>query len=252
MKKTLLAALALAGIAAYSNAEAQSFGSITAPGTQDVFLGVEDSSGGTQANLVINLGNWSNINSLNGTSISSDLSQVFGSSYGSNASLSYGIFGALGAGFEVSAASTGAFGSGTDGQNAPNKEWSLSPQGTALANFRTQVRSAAAGSLASSGTTLNGVYMSSGDSTSWSAYASGSRSVFGDGNWGSIETGLGSALDMYVVVAGNPNQNGAYINQQVTLGANGTINVVPEPSTYALFGFGALLLVIAYRRKCNS
>lgn len=32
---------------------------------------------------------------------------------------------------------------------------------------------------------------------------------------------------------------------------NGTVGIasVPEPSTYALFGFGALLLVIAYRRK---
>jgi hypothetical protein len=31
--------------------------------------------------------------------------------------------------------------------------------------------------------------------------------------------------------------------------ADGTVSVVPEPSTYALMGFGALLLIIAYRRK---
>ena len=30
---------------------------------------------------------------------------------------------------------------------------------------------------------------------------------------------------------------------------DGTAQVVPEPSTYALFGLGALALVIAYRRK---
>jgi hypothetical protein len=37
----------------------------------------------------------------------------------------------------------------------------------------------------------------------------------------------------------------------VSISTNGVISVdsVPEPSTYALMGFGALLLVIAYRRK---
>jgi len=30
--------------------------------------------------------------------------------------------------------------------------------------------------------------------------------------------------------------------------SNGVVTAVPEPSTYALFGFGALLLIVAYRR----
>ena len=38
----------------------------------------------------------------------------------------------------------------------------------------------------------------------------------------------------------------------LTVDSSGNISSVPEPSTYALLGFGALLLVIAYRRKANS
>jgi hypothetical protein len=34
--------------------------------------------------------------------------------------------------------------------------------------------------------------------------------------------------------------------------ANGVVSVVPEPATYALFGFGALLLILAFRRKNNA
>jgi hypothetical protein len=45
----------------------------------------------------------------------------------------------------------------------------------------------------------------------------------------------------------NGYQNGgtAYREFQVV----GAADAVPEPSTYALFGLGALALVVAYRRK---
>jgi hypothetical protein len=36
-------------------------------------------------------------------------------------------------------------------------------------------------------------------------------------------------------------------NENTALGFN--VNAIPEPSTYALFGLGALALVVAYRRK---
>jgi hypothetical protein len=39
---------------------------------------------------------------------------------------------------------------------------------------------------------------------------------------------------------------------QFGVSSDGTIAVVPEPSTYALCGVGALLLFVAYRRKLSA
>lgn len=45
--------------------------------------------------------------------------------------------------------------------------------------------------------------------------------------------------------------NSSFVNQ-LTVESNGQVMVIPEPSTYALFGFGLLLLVVAYRRKVSA
>jgi hypothetical protein len=41
---------------------------------------------------------------------------------------------------------------------------------------------------------------------------------------------------------------GVTTNNTFRIAANGQVSVVPEPSTYALVGFGVLLLIVAYRR----
>jgi len=46
--------------------------------------------------------------------------------------------------------------------------------------------------------------------------------------------------------------NGAQTTAGAITTSGGVISAVPEPSTYALMGFGALLLIIAYRRKANA
>ena len=52
---------------------------------------------------------------------------------------------------------------------------------------------------------------------------------------------------------GNPPNVDAQLTEFSSAVAGGTFKVsyqsVPEPSTYALFGLGALALVVAYRRK---
>ncbi len=41
-------------------------------------------------------------------------------------------------------------------------------------------------------------------------------------------------------------------NNALGINSSGLVQVVPEPSTYALAGLGALLLVIAYRRNTKT
>ena len=45
--------------------------------------------------------------------------------------------------------------------------------------------------------------------------------------------------------------NSRFLNQ-LTVESNGQVMVIPEPSTYALLGFGLLLMVVAYRRKVSA
>jgi hypothetical protein len=51
--------------------------------------------------------------------------------------------------------------------------------------------------------------------------------------------------------SGDTVNNSSFLNQ-LTLESNGQVMVIPEPSTYALFGFGLLLMVVAYRRRLSA
>jgi hypothetical protein len=48
------------------------------------------------------------------------------------------------------------------------------------------------------------------------------------------------------------NNSGLITQGMLTIESNGQVMVIPEPSTYALFGFGLLLMVVAYRRKVSA
>ena len=70
----------------------------------------------------------------------------------------------------------------------------------------------------------------------------------------SIQNIITGNLDLYSVpnsgsatpIFSAANGNNLYVN------SSGFIGVVPEPSTYALMALGALVLVIAYRRKIRA
>jgi hypothetical protein len=51
---------------------------------------------------------------------------------------------------------------------------------------------------------------------------------------------------------GSDTVNSSTFLKQLTVESNGQVMVIPEPSTYALFGFGLLLMVVAYRRKISA
>jgi hypothetical protein len=70
---------------------------------------------------------------------------------------------------------------------------------------------------------------------------------------GNFEAATSSNLDLFIAYgstygsAGNALRNNTTdVNTFSVQG--GTLQSVPEPSTYALFGFAALLLIVAYRR----
>ena len=64
----------------------------------------------------------------------------------------------------------------------------------------------------------------------------------------SFENVAGSALDIYGTTGSSSTQLGTVVLSTT----DGTISAVPEPSTYVLFGLGALVLVIAVRRRSNA
>jgi hypothetical protein len=53
-------------------------------------------------------------------------------------------------------------------------------------------------------------------------------------------------------INGSDTVNNSSFMNQLTVESNGQVMVIPEPSTYALFGFGLLLMVVAYRRKVSA
>jgi hypothetical protein len=73
--------------------------------------------------------------------------------------------------------------------------------------------------------------------------------------WGVFVNPVDAAVTTGLDIQSWTKSGNSYINQ-TTFGvisqSGGVITVVPEPSTYALFGIGALLLIIAYRRKQSA
>jgi hypothetical protein len=83
----------------------------------------------------------------------------------------------------------------------------------------------------------------------WGTYLPGASAFGVTGN--NLETAIGSNLALYS--AGRNVNSGAFASTGYTISVNSSgalsVSAVPEPSTYALFGFGSLLLIVAYRRS---
>jgi hypothetical protein len=145
------------------------------------------------------------------------------------------------------------------------------PGASAFGNKPDQLISTLTGYASSIGGNINGsvtisvnnAWISANSSTgSWAGYQYGGpgtvynsqgASAYGFYS-GTLETQVGNVLNVNTIYDSGTGLNNGYVGANIgtlSLGSDGSVNfnTVPEPSTYALFGFGALLLVIAYRRK---
>jgi len=254
MKKTLLtAAIALTGLAAFTSANAQSNG--------DAFLGFEATSGtGSSTNFVVDLGAATNLASLN-LNLAADLTAVYGSGWASDANLYYGIIGGAYTGLAINGDSGNTLYASIYSGGTSWKRGSVSSQGNIGANignlagqFGVDVNNGqlgvAANSVYMNNQKTSGVYNEAGN---WSSRINDDPFFGFSAN---IETSISGSLDLYKLVPGSARQGtvglpGTLVTT-IALGSNGTISAVPEPSTYVLFGLGALVLIVAARRRNNA
>lgn len=242
MKKTLLtAAIVLTGLAAFNSAQAQQF-TQTNSGLGDLILGFENTGGGGSTNLLVDLGSVTNTSALDSLNINlnSDLISAFGTNWAST--VSYGLYSVTsakeiyasgptnqGQGYQLESSSTAAT-QKTDFQNL-----------TVLFNNNGVVGQ----------TTAFGVLESVATTYSW-GYFTPAEGAFNNANYTSIDIPIGSDAILFAQPTGSSSHYGTNSGLEFTVSGSGQVSSVPEPATYALFGLGALLLGIAYRRRAKA
>jgi hypothetical protein len=109
-----------------------------------------------------------------------------------------------------------------------------------LSSF-TYIGNAADGSSANYGTPAPSLTLTDGSNVPNGA-------INGDGNANGVVSGsFYLASGDYSVFVGGANYAG--VNTNTSYGIQGTFTAVPEPTTYALFALGAMVLAAAYRRR---
>ena len=213
----------------------------------DVFIGFESTTAGK--NLLIDIGPGTSVASFSGIDALADLRSAFGLGWYALGDLNWGAF-------SIAAPSkTTLWGTVASG-NLPLLAKSAGALTTPLAKFKAMGnnytydlnngQASTVGVIMTLGTgTDNGTSTWSGNNPTTAPF--GAYSI-------SIENAVTGGLDLYSV----PNSGSATAIFSQALGNNlyvnssGFIGVVPSPSTYALMALGALVLVIAYRRKVQA
>ena len=217
----------------------------------DVILGFESAS--LNKNLLIDIGSGGNLASLPSINAGADLVTAFGSDWYALSDLKWGAFG-------IAPDKHTLWGTVASG-NSPLLAKSVGVLTTPLNKFNGMGANYNA-DIATEGGTV-GVIMNVGSGTDvgTSTWTGNNPSTTPFVAYSvSIENGVTGSLDLYSV----PNSGSATAifsaanNNALSLSSSGFFGpldvaavpaTLPEPSTYALFGLGALALVVAYRRK---
>ncbi|NBZ94937.1 MAG: PEP-CTERM sorting domain-containing protein [Proteobacteria bacterium] len=263
MKKTLLAALAIAGFAVATSAQAQTnIGSGSALLYFNKIADKPDSGTVNLSNsLVVNLGDLSsNFSSFN-LSLNTALEAAYGSGWATDDTIKWAVFG----GFNSAAPTPYSYGFMYSRPQSSLLDlvsvYNLSNKTDAFyaeANAPIYTTGSIASSLGVNHTT---VVIENGTLSSEGAVSNGAGPYAMDLNGfdafnGTLATFRYQTNSQNIYFNGLMNAQGDFGDQPaiqtgtISLGSDGTLSVnsVPEPSTYALIGFGALLLIVAYRR----
>jgi hypothetical protein len=211
----------------------------------DVIIGFESIS--LNKNLLIDIGSGANVASFTSINAGADLVTAFGSGWYALSDLNWGAF-------SVATDRHTLWGTVASGNSALSAK-SVGAMANPLARFN-GMGANYNNDIATQGGTV-GVIMNVGTGTdvgtsTWSGNNPGTT-PFGAYSI-SIESGVTGGLDLYSV----PNTGSATAifsaanNNGLSVNSSGVIAVAPEPSTYALMALGALVLVIAYRRKVQA
>ena len=241
MKKHILSVLiAAAGITAAS---------ATAPtwNTGDVIIGFQSVS--LNKNLLIDIGQGSSVASFSSINAGADLVTAFGSGWYALSDLTWGAFGIPTSKTQLWA--TVASGNAALGAKSTGAlTTTLSRYNAFGANYNNDLNNNGQGLTV-------GVYMNvgTGTDTGYNTWTGNNPTSAPFAAYSvSIVNGVTGNLDLYQV--GNTGASTAVFSQAngnaLNVDSAGVISVIPEPSTYALCGVGALLLFVAYRRKISA
>jgi hypothetical protein len=266
MKKTTIAlfiALVSGGMLTAANAQVQ------AHTRGDIYAGFwqVNSDAAVANNYVAKIGTRTSITSARNfdtlADLGSDLNTVFGSGWhannGETNKVYWGVFGSITSSFSNGntnpAYFVGVNRSFSSSENIPTLDENQGDSAVAFSNFVQAFNSTRGdtGSASESGSLVNGVNMTGVDNSfaSINQLESG-YTLLTASDASTVVNALGDDGDMYVWAGkiasdyGDGNA-GTFVNQ-LSVSSNGVVSVVPEPSTYALLGLGALLLIVTYRR----
>jgi len=197
---------------------------------------------GYDTEVVFDLGSANSLSSIN-LDLSTTLAATYGANWQNNPNISWTLLGTAANGGIYTTAGTGAFNSiyntATDVQLI-NNAIAYGPQTIGASGPSTSTGTVPSSSvpyytLANASTVYN-----SEATTDAGAYYGG----LNNGVLKSISGHQGQAVNLI-------DANGSVTPNAASAFVTGTGAVVPEPSTYAMFALGALLLVIAYRRRLS-
>ena len=242
MKKSILTALvALLSIIAITSGRASTFvPNQTNAALGDLMLGFETTGGGGSKNLVIDLGSVTNTAALDSLNVNlyGDLTNTFGTNFAST--VSYALY-------SVSTSKT-IWASASNNVTTGYPLVSSGTAGTQKNDFANLLSTFNADGFTQISGCSYGVGEGVSELYSWGSFTP-ANGAFNNANYGNIDIPIGQTAKIFVQPTSTSGGNGTYV-QKFFVGTTG--DVVPEPSTYALLGVGALLLVVFYRRRIQS